>query len=134
MHLEKMPEIALQSISPLALAYMGDAVFELFVRNHLVVMFPKKVNQLHQEAVGYVNSQAQAQLLQRLEKILTEDEMLVVKRGRNAKSKHMPKNAQVLDYRHSTALESLVGYLYLKGNWDRLEQIFQVLWDMMGEE
>ncbi|MHB1128152.1 MAG: Mini-ribonuclease 3 [Bacillota bacterium] len=134
MRFEKKQEIAPQSISPLVLAYVGDAVYELYVRTYLVRMFPKKVNQLHQEAVSYVNSLAQAKLLQHLEDILTEDEMRIVKRGRNAKSKHTPKNAQVLNYRHSTALESLVGFLYLSGKWERLDQIFQVLWDMVEQE
>lgn len=107
----------------LVLAYVGDAVYELAVRGHLVNTGLVKVNRLHGEAVKYVNAGAQARILKALEGSLSEEEAAVVRRGRNAKSPHAPRGAGVIEYRHSTALESLIGYLYLKGDAARLSEI-----------
>ncbi|MCL6561206.1 MAG: ribonuclease III [Firmicutes bacterium] len=110
----------------LVLAYVGDAVYELAVRGRLVRNGMVKVNRLHTEAVKYVNAGAQARILRALEGSLTEEEAAVVRRGRNAKSPHTPRGAGVIEYRHSTALECLVGYLYLKGDAARLGEIMAV--------
>ena len=107
----------------LVLAYVGDAVFELLVREHLVAAGLVRVERLHDETVKFVQAAAQARTLRALEGTLTEEEQAVVRRGRNAKSSHTPRSAGVLEYRHSTALESLVGYLYLKGDAARLNAI-----------
>lgn len=107
----------------LVLAYVGDAVYELAVRGHLVNAGLVKVNRLHSEAVKYVNAAAQARVLKHLETILTGEEAAVVRRGRNAKPPHTPRGPGVLEYRHSTAFESLIGYLYLKGDAARLQEI-----------
>jgi ribonuclease-3 family protein len=111
----------------LVLAYIGDAVFELAVRSSLVVQGRVKVRQLHRETVGYVNAAAQARSLRALEGLLTEEEAHVVRRGRNTKTARTPRHAGVLDYRHSTGLECLVGYLYLKGERQRLGEILKTV-------
>lgn len=107
----------------LVLAYVGDAVFELAVRIHLVDTGLVKVNRLHTVAVKYVNAGAQARALKKLEGMLSEREEAVVRRGRNAKPPHTPRGPGVLEYRYSTAFEALIGYLYLKGDTARLQEI-----------
>lgn len=112
---------------PLILAYLGDAVYELWVREHLVHRGLCKVNDLHRTAVRYVNAQTQSLLSARLEPLLSPEELQVWKQGRNAKGGRQPKNMEMIDYRRATGLESLVGHLYLKGERGRLETIFQLL-------
>jgi len=111
------------SLSPLTLAYIGDAVFELFVRVTLLQQGSTKVTALHNETVQYVRAGAQADFLRVIEPLLTEEEKAIVRRGRNAKSTRTPKNADLQTYHYSTALEALVGYLYLQGQWDRLQDL-----------
>jgi len=118
----------------LVLAYIGDAVYELAVRNHLVGCGTVKVNRLHKEAVKYVNAAAQARVLRALDGKLTEEEAAVSRRGRNAKSPHIPRSAGVIAYRQSTALECLIGYLYLKGDSHRLGEIIKTALEAAGEE
>jgi len=117
----------------LALAYIGDAVYELAVRSHLVNSGISRVNRLHDEAVKFVQAKAQARLLRELEGILTQEETAVIRRGRNAKSPHTPRSAGVIDYRQSTAFECLIGYLYLKGDKDRLDEILSLALEMGRE-
>lgn len=107
----------------LALAYIGDAVFELYVRNKLINQGFVKVHSLHRQAIKRVNAGLQAKLLENIKTQLTDTELAIAKRGRNAKSGHVPKNAEVTEYRKSTGLETLVGYLYLKGEYGRIEQL-----------
>lgn len=109
----------------LVLAYVGDAVYELAVREYLVTQGMVKVNKLHREAVRYVRAHAQAQALFAIEGNLSEEEGAVVRRGRNAKSATIPKNADVIEYRHATAFEALVGYLYLQGNHQRVKGVIE---------
>ena len=115
------------SLPSLVLAYIGDAVYELHIRSMLVARGITKVNDLHKEAVKYVRAEAQARLLHSLEGTLSPEEEGVVRRGRNAKSGKTPKHTEMIDYRYSTAFKALVGYLHLKGNEDRLGQIFEQL-------
>lgn len=109
----------------LVLAYVGDAVYELFVRSHLVRTRAARAGQLHRQAVRYVSAVAQAALARQLEPELTEEEAAILRRGRNARPTHGPGSANPLEYRQSTGLESLVGYLYLKGDEERLRQLLQ---------
>lgn len=111
----------------LVLAYIGDAVYELAVRRYLVTQGSVKVNQLHKGAVRYVRAGAQARALFALEEKLTEEETAVVRRGRNAKSATLPKNADIMEYRQATALEALIGYLYLQGQQERMMEIINVV-------
>lgn len=120
-----------RQFSPLTLAFMGDAVFELFVRERLVCQGNCSVNKLHKRAVEQVCCQAQAAAAQRLLPVLTEEEQEVYRRGRNAHVTHVPKNADPADYHAATALEALFGYVYLKGELDRLRLFFAII---CGEE
>ena len=113
----------------LVLAYVGDAVFELAVRSSLVAQGRLKVRQLHLETVAIVNATAQADALRAIEGQLTEEERRIVRRGRNTKTSHAPRHAHVLDYHQSTGLECLVGYLYLKGERQRLDTILRTVLD-----
>jgi len=122
-----------EQLSPLALAYVGDAVLELYVRTYLLYTGRQNVHALHKKAVQYVNASAQANLLKKLKDGLSPEELGIAKRGRNAKSGHLPKNADVLDYRFSTGLECLIGYLYLKGDYQRLDEIFKILQGLVDE-
>jgi ribonuclease-3 family protein len=112
-------------LNALALAYMGDAVFEGYVRHRLIASGKMRPNHLHREATKYVSAKAQAVIIHRLlhENELTDEEVGVVKRGRNAKSGTIPKNTDVQTYRYSTAFEALIGFHYLLSNEERLEQI-----------
>lgn len=114
-------ELNLQELSPLALAYVGDAVFELYIRTKLVA-YPARVNDLHRSAVRYVQAARQAEIIHAWEPELTEEEKEVVRRGRNAKS-GVPRRSDALEYRYSTGMEALLGYLYLSGQQERLLQL-----------
>jgi ribonuclease-3 family protein len=114
--------------SPLILAYVGDAVFELWVRERLAGREPGKVTDLHQAAVALVRAPAQAALLRRLAGLLTPEEEEIVRRARNAKSGPAPRGVPVQDYRHATAFEALLGYLYLNGRQERLEDLLNQVW------
>lgn len=115
-----------EQMNPLVWAYIGDAVYELYIRTLLVSKSVPKVNQLHCESIKYVKASAQADFLKKISNQLTEDELRIIKRGRNTKSA-VPKNADVSDYRYSTGLESLIGYLYLQNKKDRLLEILSML-------
>ncbi len=124
------PELSdkeLAQISPLVMAYVGDAVYELAVRSRIVMDRSRKIKDIHQEVVGLVNAEKQAQLLRKIESRLTEEEMAVVRRGRNAKTHSVPRHADTADYRWSTGLEALFGYLYLKGDEERLREILEMI-------
>lgn len=116
-----------KELSPLTLAFVGDCVFELFVREKLVCDSNCSVNTLHGKAVQQVCCTAQAQDCKILQPILTEEEIAVLHRGRNAHTHHIPKNASVADYHAATGLEALFGYLYLQSRLPRLRELFQVL-------
>ena len=106
--------------SPLTLAFLGDAVYSLLVRNMLSLSANKPTGKLHKESIQYVNAAFQAQMIRDLLPVLTEDETSVSKRGRNAHTSHTPKNQSGCDYHYATGFEALVGYLYLKDETERL--------------
>lgn len=112
--------------SSLALAHIGDAVFEVMVRLIVLTDGNAPVNKLHKKARGIVNAKAQAELYYRIRDALTEEEAGVFRRGRNAKSFTVPKNADLMDYRHATGLEALFGYLYLQGKKERAVELFKL--------
>lgn len=116
-----------KSLNSLALAYMGDAIYEVYVRRHLLEKGGVRPNLLQKESVKYVSAKAQSFVVHYLieEGLLSEEEMAVVKRGRNAKSHTTPKNTDVQTYRYSTAFESLMGFLYLQTDFNRLEELVQ---------
>lgn len=112
-------------MSPLTWAYVGDAVYELYIRNYLVNSTNLKPHKLHIESIKYVKAQSQANILEKLDNFLTEEEKEIVRRGRNTKNHHLPKNADVNDYMYSTAFEALIGYLYLNREEKRLNEILE---------
>lgn len=126
-----------KGLSPLPLAFVGDGVYELLVREYLVSQGNCPVKKLHSRKVELVRCQAQAQALSTLWPQLSEEEQQVVLRGRNAHVGHAPKNAPLADYHGATGLEALFGYLYLSGNTQRVREIFsQILkdWNTQTEE
>jgi ribonuclease-3 family protein len=112
-----------KQLNALALAYMGDAVLEVRVRQHLIAAGEVKPNLLQRAAVRYVSARAQASIVNGIWERLTEEEQAVLKRGRNAKSATVPKNADIAEYRLSTGFEALLGFLYLTDQDERLEEI-----------
>ena len=114
------------TMSPLTWAYIGDSVYEMYIRMYLVNKSKMKPHKLHIEAIKYVKAKAQADILYKIEKNLTETEKEIVKRGRNAENHHLPKNATVQDYMYSTGFEALIGYLYLSKQDDRLKEILNL--------
>ena len=114
-----------QSLSPLVLAYVGDAVYELFVRGYVLRTGNAPVNKLHRRSRDLVKAAGQTAFYHRVEGMLTEEEAAVFKRGRNAKSHTMAKNADMMDYRIATGVEALFGYLYLDGQLKRLGELFE---------
>ena len=115
------PQVDPQELSPLVLAYVGDAVYELYIRTKLAA-YPAKMQELHRAAVKYVQAASQAEIVHAWEPDLTEAEREVVRRGRNTKSA-VPRHGNVADYRYSTGMEALVGYLYLSGQEKRLTEL-----------
>jgi len=110
-------------LSPLVWAYIGDAIYETFVRVNLVNFSNAKPHKLHIQSIKYVKAKAQADILKELKEYLTEEELEIVRRGRNAENHHVAKNANVADYSMSTAFEALIGYLYLTHQDERLKEI-----------
>lgn len=115
------------ALSPLTLAFVGDGVYGLFVREQLVCEANRSVKALHRESVKSVCCQAQAACMEKLLPILTEQEQAVYRRGRNAHTSHTPKNASPADYHAATGFEALFGYLYLKGDLNRLRELFALI-------
>ena len=114
----------------LVLAYIGDAVYEVYVRGRIVCEHGDlPPNKLHREAIKYVKAHAQSNAVMVIEPLLNEDEEAAYKRGRNAKSQTVPKNADVSDYRRSTGLEALFGYLYMKKDSERLEELMKIAYE-----
>ncbi|WP_082789963.1 Mini-ribonuclease 3 [Paenibacillus sp. GM2] len=130
----EQPAKPVRLLPPLALAYIGDAVFEVAVRQHVMAKPNLRPHHLHGQSTQYVSAKAQARLLALLEPELTEEEKDIVRQGRNAKSGTVPKNANVIDYRQATALESLVGYLYYTGAHDRLRGLISEGFKLLEEE
>ena len=113
-------------LSPLVLAYIGDSVYEMFVRVTLVSNVDSSVHKLHTEATEYVRCESQADVIRNIYDMLSEKERSIVKRGRNAHSGYVPKNADVVEYRYATGFESLLGYLYMSREFDRLDYILDL--------
>ena len=120
-------ETEINQMSPLTWAYIGDAVYELYIRTNLVDTTNLKPHKLHVEAIKYVKAKAQADALKNIENNLTEEEKEIVKRGRNTQLHHIAKNASVQEYIHATAFEALIGYLYLTKKEERLIEILQMI-------
>ncbi len=120
-------EVDVRQYSALNLAYIGDAVFEMYARTKVVKECKTTVNEMNRKTKSYVNANAQNEMYHKVLDIATEEEIQILKRGRNAKSKTSAKNASTSAYRHATGIETLVGYLYLTNNIDRLNKIFDYI-------
>ena len=116
-------ETEVNLMSPLTWAYVGDCVYELYVRTNLVNTTNLKPHKLHIESIKYVKAQAQAELLHNIYDKLTDEEKDIVRRGRNTENHHLPKNSSVEEYTYSTAFEALIGYLYLTKQHKRIKEI-----------
>ncbi|HBZ11271.1 MAG TPA: ribonuclease III [Bacillus bacterium] len=130
------PKVEYRQLNSLALAYMGDAIYDVFIRGRLLESGKTRPNKLHFEATRYVSAKAQAAALKELidNGFLSEEEKKIARRGRNAKSGTVPKNTDVQTYRHSTALEALIGWLYLANEHKRLEELIEKIIDAIDTE
>ena len=127
------PGIPPEQLSPLTLAFVGDAVYETYIRTRLAKDVNMQVSKLHKLAVKYVSAVAQSNIVHTLESTFTEEELGVYKRGRNAHSHTSAKNADIVDYRHATGFEALIGYLYLKKENQRLDEILKLSFEAIKE-
>lgn len=127
-------EIDIRTYSPLTLAYIGDAIYDLVIRTIVVERGNTSANNLHKKTVRYVNAVTQAQMIEALREELSEEERTVYKRGRNAKSYTTAKNASVIDYRKATGFEALCGYLYLTGRQERMLTLIRTAIERVGLE
>lgn len=118
-----LPDTDIKSYSGLALAYIGDAIYDLVIRTYIIEQGNAPVNKLHKQVIKLVQASAQAKLYHIIQDKLTEEEEAIYKRGRNAKSFSNAKNADLIDYRTATGLEALFGYLYLTGQTERLIEL-----------
>ena len=126
--------IDLRSYSPLTLAYIGDAAYELVIRSIIVEQGNAPVNRLHKRSSCLVKAKAQAEAAVKLMDVFTEEEMAVYKRGRNAHSHTMAKNAEMTDYRMATGFEAVMGYLHLKQDYERMITLVHLgIGDKLGE-
>lgn len=123
----------IRSYSPLTLAYIGDGAYEIVIRTYLVKKGNCPVNQLHRHASRLVKASAQSAMVEALEPHFTEEELHVYKRGRNAHSATMAKNATMADYRRATGFEAVMGYLYLKEDWKRMTDLIKIGLQALGE-
>lgn len=120
------PEEEINLLSPLTWAYVGDCVYELYIRTNLVNKTNLKPHKLHIETIKHVKAKSQAEFLAKIQDKLTEEEKNIVRRGRNAENHHLPKNSNIQEYSHATAFEALIGYLYLTKKFGRLKEILDM--------
>ena len=123
----------MKTYSPITLAFIGDAVYELLVRQYIVQHMNAPANKLHLKAVEKVCCTYQSGAVTRLEPLLTQEELDIFRRGRNSSTQRVPKNAKPVEYRRATGLETLFGYLYLKGEKERIQQLFEAIIEEDGE-
>lgn len=130
----QLKEVDIKTYSPLTLAYIGDGIYDLIIRTMVIHQGDKQVQKLHLETSALVNAGTQSKMMRTLQEQLTEEEHAVYKRGRNAKSVSPAKNQSVTDYRRATGFEALLGYLYLKKEWQRILDLVKMGLDSLNEE
>ena len=128
----QLPPVDIRTYSPVVLAYIGDAVYELMIRTILVDQGNRQANTLHKKASTYVKASAQAAMAEAFLPDLTEEELQYFKRGRNAKTVSMAKHATMHDYRHATGFEALIGYLYLTDQMNRMIDLIKMGMERTG--
>lgn len=119
-------KVDIRGYSPLTLAYIGDCVYDMVIRTVVVGRGNTSAANLHKRTVRFVNAKTQAEMIEALQELLTEEEAAVYRRGRNAKSATTAKNASVADYRKATGMEALLGYLYLQDKMDRVIELIRL--------
>ena len=119
----------MHDLNPQEMAYIGDAIYEIYVRKYLIEKGIRKVNNLQKEAKKYVSAIGQSNYLKKLleKNIFNDNELDIIKRARNFKTQSKPKNTDILTYKHATALEAIIGYLYLNNNEDKIDQIMKII-------
>ena len=129
-----MDKLQARQLNPVSLAFAGDSVYDLYVRSRLVLDIGCNSHKLHCMAIRYVSARGQAAGFERIREVLSEEELYIFKRGRNANPATIPKNANISDYRTATGLEALLGYLFLTGQTDRVGCLMQIILDNSGGE
>jgi ribonuclease-3 family protein len=125
-NLEKIDEVTARNLNPQVLAFVGDGVYSLYIRHRIVISENIKGKELHSQVTNYVKAKGQSDFIERLLPVLMEEELAVYKRARNYKTMSQAKNANIVDYRRATGLEAVIGYLYLCGKIDRLNEILKL--------
>lgn len=129
----QMQEVDARTYSPLTLAYIGDCIYDLVIKNLVINQGNKQVNKLHKETSKLVQASTQSLMMRKMQECLTEEECAVYKRGRNAKSISPAKNQSITDYRRATGFEALLGYLYLKKEYKRMLELVKIGLDSLEE-
>lgn len=129
-----LPGLDPKSYSPLGLAYIGDAIYELIVRTIVISDGNMSVNRYHKKSSSMVKASAQTRVFEKIEGLLSEEEIAVYKRGRNSKSGTVAKHASMMDYRKATGVEALMGYLYLAGRMERIVELLGVGLDLKNQK
>lgn len=129
-----LKDINIVDYSPLTLAYIGDGIYEIVIRTVIVDEANRQVHKIHKAASDLVKAQAQAKMIFAIQDLLTEEEMTIYKRGRNAKAVTRAKNASMSDYRTATGFEALMGWLYLTGKSERMMELIRIGLEKIGEE
>lgn len=124
---ERKTAFEAKQYNPMTLAYLGDAVYELMVREHLALEGSQPVGVMHDKALAFVSAGAQSAVFDQILPLLSEEEAAIYRRGRNAKSNPGRRNIDLMEYKRSTGLEALFGYLHLQGHTERLQEIFAVI-------
>ena len=125
--MKKFTETELKSVAPLTLGMVGDAVHTLYARTKFFYEYPYKNNELHAMTSKEVCAKSQALMAKKVVPFLTESELFIFKKGKNAKVNSVPKNAELIEYKLATGFETLLGYLYLLGEYDRIEVLFRLI-------
>ena len=124
----------IKQLSPLVLAFVGDSVFDLFIRSRLAMKRSESPHKMHIKATGYVKAEAQGRIALCLYDMLDDEEKKIFRRGRNTNPATVPKNADMIDYRHATAFETVLGYLYLMGEYERLNKLMNIAAEIIEQE
>lgn len=120
-----LDDVVPNEMAPLTLAYIGDAVYEVVIRNIVISKGNKAIEKIHKKSVSYVNAKRQADIIDALKESLSDEEMSIYKRGKNAKTASSAKNASLKDYHKATGFEALIGYLYLMGQTERMLELIK---------
>ena len=129
--LNNLTDIEIRNLNPQSLAFVGDAVFSLYIRHKIVLADKEKPNDQHKHTTHFVKASGQSDIIKNIENILTEEELKIYKRARNYKTNNIAKNSSVTDYKRATGFEALLGYLYLTNNKERLNEILNLSYEII---